>query len=513
MKMRHWLRFASSSLAVLALGLALSSYGTPSRVSAIQSADGDQLAPQANGQQLMPSNLVTDDLQGVDIVSETEAWAVGESACILHYTGGSWQEVVVPGSSHYLKSVSMTGPNDGWAVGNKVMCHYENGTWTPQEELDWSNYAVEMLSATSGWVVGWEQVSWHKYGSIREYRGGSWVDVYCPTDKWLYDVSMVDANGGWIVGEDGTILRYTGGSWQLVTHGLTTGNLLSVAAVSSTEAWAVGDNGTVLHYIGGAWQAFTPSPTANTLRSVAMVSQHEGWAVGDRGTILRYTGDTWQEVSSPTNERLYDVDVLPSGEGWAVGDRGTIVHIDRPPTAAFIATPTAGLAPLDVQFTDASTGTITSRVWSFGDGATSTEQNPAHTYTSGGSYNCLLTVSNFGGSDTAQRTVTVGDWGTTQITETGEFTWTFTEEGSYPTMDPTTGKTGEVKVHLGVGPLSISASPAATVTVTSEGFTPQIVEVTVGDTVLWVNGGTETRGVIGYGPEWRVFLPLVMRHS
>jgi len=394
------------------------------------------------------------------------------------------------------------------------MCHYENGTWTPQEEIAQANKAIEMVSDTNGWVVGWKQVSWHKWGSIREYRGGSWADVDCPTEEWLNDVSMVDANEGWIVGEEGTILHYTGGSWQLVASGLTTEDLVSVAAVSSTEAWAVGGNGTILHYTGGAWQTFTPSPTANTLRSVAMVSQGEGWAVGNEGTILRYTDGTWQEVSSPTTERLCGVDVLPSGEGWAVGENGTIVHIDKPPAVALTATPTAGLAPLDVRFTYVSTGTVTSRVWSFGDGTTSTTaQSPiTHTYTSGGSYNCLLTVSNSSGSSTAWKTITVGDWGTTQLTETAEFTRTFTEEGTYPTMDPTTGKAGAVKVRSGVGSLFVSASPAATVTVTSGGFTPQIVKVTVGDTVLWVNGGTETRGVIGYGPEWRVFLPLVMRN-
>jgi len=153
-KVRHWLRFASLSLAVLALGLTLPTYGMPNQVSAVQFTDDDQLARQANGWQLVSSSLTTDDLEGVDIVSETEAWAVGESARILHYTGGNWQEVEVPGTSRHLKSVSMTGPNDGWAVGNKVMCHYENGTWTPQEELDRANNAVEMLSDTNGWVVG-----------------------------------------------------------------------------------------------------------------------------------------------------------------------------------------------------------------------------------------------------------------------------------------------------------------------------------------------------------------------
>jgi PKD repeat protein len=52
---------------------------------------------------------------------------------------------------------------------------------------------------------------------------------------------------------------------------------------------------------------------------------------------------------------------------------------------------------LAVQFTDASTGAATWS-WTFGDGTTSTTQNPSHTYTDAGTYNATLTVTNQGGS-------------------------------------------------------------------------------------------------------------------
>src|SRR5262249_36051672 len=50
------------------------------------------------------------------------------------------------------------------------------------------------------------------------------------------------------------------------------------------------------------------------------------------------------------------------------------------PTADFSGTPVAGTAPLAVAFRDLSTGGPTSWSWSFGDGATSTLQNPSHSY-------------------------------------------------------------------------------------------------------------------------------------
>ncbi len=54
-----------------------------------------------------------------------------------------------------------------------------------------------------------------------------------------------------------------------------------------------------------------------------------------------------------------------------------------------------------VQFTDASTDTPTDWSWDFGDGNTSTAQNPMHVYTAPGTYNVCLTASNAAGTNGA----------------------------------------------------------------------------------------------------------------
>ncbi|AKB35374.1 cell surface protein [Methanosarcina siciliae C2J] len=71
------------------------------------------------------------------------------------------------------------------------------------------------------------------------------------------------------------------------------------------------------------------------------------------------------------------------------------------PVAAFTADVTSGTAPLTVNFTDQSTGTLASWAWDFdNDGnVDSTEQNPSYTYTAEGKYTVNLTVSSAEGSD------------------------------------------------------------------------------------------------------------------
>ena len=76
----------------------------------------------------------------------------------------------------------------------------------------------------------------------------------------------------------------------------------------------------------------------------------------------------------------------------------TVTAPEKPPVARFTLSPRSGIVPLTVRFTDLSTGNVTSYLWNFGDGTTSTEANPTHTYTRAGFYRVNLRVSNSAGS-------------------------------------------------------------------------------------------------------------------
>jgi PKD repeat protein len=84
--------------------------------------------------------------------------------------------------------------------------------------------------------------------------------------------------------------------------------------------------------------------------------------------------------------------------------RDNYIHVvEQPPVADFTGDPVTGPAPLNVQFTDASTGMIDTWFWQFGDVSNSSEQDPLHTYQSPGNYTVRLTVHGPGGSNTKTR--------------------------------------------------------------------------------------------------------------
>lgn len=70
------------------------------------------------------------------------------------------------------------------------------------------------------------------------------------------------------------------------------------------------------------------------------------------------------------------------------------------PATDFTADAVSGQVPFTVHFTDATPGNVTAWSWDFGDGATSTEQSPFHTYVTPGSYTVSLTATGPGGSNT-----------------------------------------------------------------------------------------------------------------
>lgn len=107
------------------------------------------------------------------------------------------------------------------------------------------------------------------------------------------------------------------------------------------------------------------------------------------------TGFTWSS-DFPATPGSYDTTY--ENDGFLAK-----LAVSRPLYVCFSAVPLSGLAPLSVTFTNQSTGIYTSALWDFGDGNTSTLQNPTHRYGLAGKYNVTLSADGPGGRDTLVR--------------------------------------------------------------------------------------------------------------
>jgi Zn-dependent metalloprotease len=90
---------------------------------------------------------------------------------------------------------------------------------------------------------------------------------------------------------------------------------------------------------------------------------------------------------------------ISTGDAWnAVGVGDKVTGCQVAPVTDFSADKTTSCDGT-IQFTDKSTSSPTSWAWDFGDGQTSTIQNPSHTYTAAGSYTVKLKATNAFGND------------------------------------------------------------------------------------------------------------------
>jgi PKD repeat protein len=158
--------------------------------------------------------------------------------------------------------------------------------------------------------------------------------------------------------------------------------------------------------------AFTQDRTSGTTPlTVRFTNQSSGqitsysWDFGDGSTSTE---------QNPTHQfariGTYNVILTVTGPGGTAFATVKITAEDNTvpaPDAVFTAAPASGNAPLDVQFTNASTGQITSYSWDFGDGQTSTETSPRHRFDRAGTYTVRLMVVGPGGQDSAQQSISV----------------------------------------------------------------------------------------------------------
>jgi PKD repeat protein len=212
-------------------------------------------------------------------------------------------------------------------------------------------------------------------------------------------------------------------SLQNPTHVYTTSG---VYTVSLTVTTAVGVNmGLIEDYITVADPLTAPTAgfsAAETSGEVPFTVEFSDLSTSGSSEIVEWLwsfGDGWtSDAQHPThiysNAGVYTVSLTVTTEAGTDTDTKeeyiTVIEPLVAPTAAFNVSTTSGTAPLTVAFTDASTegnAAITSWLWTFGDGLTSTLKNPTHVYSDNGIFSVTLTVTSSAGSGAATKAACV----------------------------------------------------------------------------------------------------------
>jgi PKD repeat protein len=120
------------------------------------------------------------------------------------------------------------------------------------------------------------------------------------------------------------------------------------------------------------------------------------------------TSKVWSPSITYSNPGTYTVTLTLTGaSGTTTCTQPGYITVYLAPKARFSAGPRSGDAPLVVNFTNESTGVVTSWLWNFGDGTTSAGVNPTHTYDSPRTYKAKLTVYGPGGSSSTTMSIIV----------------------------------------------------------------------------------------------------------
>ena len=298
-------------------------------------------------------------LNAVSVLSSSDAWAVGDSATVLHWNGTGWAPVAIPGlpAGVSLSAVDALSSSDAWAAGfatagtplspeTTLIVHWNGTAWKrvpapgsfKPESLSPSLPSLSMDSATDGWAVGsvFHDKTGADTGLALHWNGTDWQQVTTSPGFSFSGVASFSPTDATAVGTQQAsqfvftpvAFHWDGTSWAQAAalpppHGVPASQLggpFSLSAPSATDLWTVGGQFTstgvknlAWHRNGTRWTVKDTSlvtPDGSGLIGVTAISPANVWAVGFTNTgpadqndqapvSVHWNGTTWTRVATP----------------------------------------------------------------------------------------------------------------------------------------------------------------------------------------------------------------------
>ncbi len=277
---------------------------------------------------------------------------------------------------------------------NDIWYSYDGVDWIQSaEESDWSpRFSYQSLVFDNKiWIIGGRDDAGDYLNDVWYSSDGvTWTEATDNAEWGILDgySTAVFQDKMWVMGGyNNTYGSLVGSVWSSTdgAHWSYSGNcgarFEQTSVVAGGGMWLLGGN------YGGYWTNGVWSSTDGANWDPANSGVH--WTARDRHASVAFDGKIW---------------VLGGLDDYGVTNDVWYAEVFN---AHFSGAPVNGYTPLTVQFTDESISvleTITGWLWDFGDGTTSTEQHPSHTYEHRGLYDVSLTVISASNTDTETKT-------------------------------------------------------------------------------------------------------------
>ncbi len=259
---------------------------------------------------------------------------------ILHTNNGgnTWGTQTVTATG-YLFDIQFLNENNGYAVGsieeNKtlkgIILSTQNGgvDWNIEKKIEYGMlFDIHFINQDNGWIIG---NSWITGEIVLHTSNGgiTWGTQSTNITTWIRSAHFLDSNNGWIVGGGGVVVgggvifhsSNGGKSWNVertIDNGKEIKALYDVFFVDEDNGWIVGEDGLILKYVKipiKLWEVTVyPNPFKPSLNHKVITFGHP------TDVTKRLTEYATIKIYTIAGELVKTIEVTPNNGGIATWD-------------------------------------------------------------------------------------------------------------------------------------------------------------------------------------------------
>ncbi len=294
------------------------------------------------------NSFILDRFTDMDIAENESVWAVSDDGTVVHsdiyYREGRHKSIENFG---YLTGIDMISNTNGWAIaGINGIMYWDGSTWEKYLSADLTDHPpfldIDFVNENSGWIVGcdfhdedassvllyWNGIKWDKISLYDSMR----LDIFC-----LTAVDAISETNTWVAGKDpntsfaSILLHWDGNAWVEISTPNSMQSPHTISATSNDNVWVGSLMQNIFHWDGKTWSHFElPIAHSETWaqRTFALlsISPDDVWAGGKQ--LFHWNGKTW--VNKNYNGQYGNIVAIQSAPNetiWALTDTGVVMEL------------------------------------------------------------------------------------------------------------------------------------------------------------------------------------------